>query len=372
MKVLCVVPVNVIHETEMFIGLKKLGVDIQVITCRESEPCLTKLQTANIPVNIIPLKKKHDAAGIKRIQEVLDTHPFDIVHAFNNKTVYHALAACRRHPRKDSIKFIAYRGIVGNVSFLSPYSWATYLNPRVDRIICVAEAIRQFLLNMRFLWLKFPAHKAVTIYKGHKLDWYQSQPANLSEFGIPENAFVVGCTANYRPRKGIRYLIEAWELLADQDDIHLLLIGDMQNQKLLQQIKQSRNSANIHLSGFQDNAPGILAACDACILASIKREGLPKSVIEGMVYSTPPIVTNSGGSPELIEDGISGIIIPPKSPQAIAEAILKLQQNPELRSTMGQAARARIKRDFNAETTVEKTYALYNELYQELCQTSHS
>lgn len=358
MRVLCVVPHNVIHETDQFIGLKNKGVDIHVVTARTNEPDYSNLIAAGIPVHAIPVRKRLDRNAINKIRGLMTQTDFDIVHAFNNKTVANALIASKGFP----VKFIAYRGIVGNVSFLNPGSWMTYLNPRVDRIVCVAEAIRRHLLNMKFLWLRIPPHKPVTIYKGHDLRWYHKPPHNLAEFGIPDNAFVVACTTNFRPRKGIHILIEAFNRLPRDLNIHLLLIGNMDAPILRKLIQNNKNGDRITLTGYRKEAPEITAACNACILPSIKREGLPKTIIEGMAYGVPPIVTNSGGSPELVEPDISGIVVPPKSSAAIADAILFLYRNPEQARRMGEAARERIKTSFNVQDTIDKTHALYKEL----------
>ncbi|HEX7026022.1 MAG TPA: glycosyltransferase family 4 protein [Gammaproteobacteria bacterium] len=358
MRVLCVVPSNVIHETDQFIGLKNKGVDIHVVTTKIHEPDYSKLIAAGIPVHTIPLRGRLDQKAIAKIRKLMAQHKFDIVHAFNNKTVANALIAAKGFP----VRFIAYRGIVGNVSFFNPGSWMTYLNPRVDRIICVAEAIRRYLLDMKFLWLKIPPYKPVTIYKGHDLRWYRKQPHDLAEFDIPSNAFVVACTTNFRPRKGIDVLIEAFNRLPREPDIRLLLIGNMDAPKLRKLIQRNKNRDRITLTGYRKDAPEITAACNACILPSIKREGLPKTIIEGMAYGVPPIVTNSGGSPELVEPDISGLVVPPKSPDAIANAILFLHRNPEQARQMGEAARERIRTAFNIQDTIEKTFALYHEL----------
>lgn len=360
MRVLFITPGNAVHETSLFVGLKQQGVNVHVITGKRAEPDFTLLQNAGIPVCEIKFKHRFSAKAIQQIRRILKAQPFDIVHTFNNATLSNALLATRNYPAK----IVAYRGIVGNVSFLSPASWTTYLHPRVDRIICVAEAIRKYLLDLNFLGLRIAQKKPVTIYKGHRMDWYQKPPHDLTEFGLQETDFVVGCTANFRPRKGIDLLIRATAYFPENSNIHLLLIGKMDNLKLRKLIEASPNPQRIHLTGFRSNAPEILAACDACILPAIKREGLPKSIIEGMAYAVPPIVTDSGGSPELIEHGSSGLIIPSGSIKAIADAILQLYNNPELRKNMGLAAQERIRKDFTAEATIEKTYALYRELLQ--------
>ena len=93
---------------------------------------------------------------------------YDILHLFSNKALQNGLIAARRLP----VRIIAYRGIVGNVSFFSPVSWLRVLNPRIDRIVCVAEAVRGYFLQMRPAFLRVPPTRLVTIYKGHSLDWY--------------------------------------------------------------------------------------------------------------------------------------------------------------------------------------------------------
>jgi len=358
MKVLCVAPHNARHETVQFLGLQKKGVDLYVVVGRKVEPDCSELEAAGIPVEVLPMSKHLDRPVMLRIREIIKARGIDIVHAFNNRTVMNALQACRGLP----VRFIAYRGIVGNVSFLNPASWMTYLNPRVDRIICVAEAIRLHLLQLRFLWLKIPEYKPVTVHKGHDLSWYNKPAADLRQCGIPENAFVVGCAANYRPRKGIEVLVDAMQLLPADTNIHLLLIGNMDNQHLHKRIRNNRCTDRIHLAGHVNNAPEFLEACSLCVLPSLKREGLPRSVIEGMAYGVPPIVTNSGGSPELVTHMENGMIVTPGSAEELANAIMTFYRDPEFRKRVGAAARQTIATRFTVEQTVEKTYQVYKEL----------
>lgn len=357
MKVLCITENSDRPEAETFIGLKKKGVYITVI-CPNSAPHFNRLTNAGIDVVDYKFKSRIDRSGIKKIRNIINSKQIDILHMFNNKAVSNGLLAAIGLP----VKTIAYRGIVANVSFFDPASWMTYLNPKVDRIVCVANAIRDYFHNMSFLGFGLNKDKIITIYKGHDLSWYQDTPADLKQFDIPDNAFVVGCIANNRPRKGIQYLIDATNYLPTDSNIHILLIGNMDSGDLLKKIKNSQNRDKIHLTGFRTDAPSIVAACDADILPAIKREGLPKAVIEAMVYKVPPIVTDSGGSPELIIQNESGIIIPPADSKAIADAIMYLYEHPEERIQMGEQAQIRIRDYFKNSTTIEKTLDLYKEL----------
>jgi glycosyltransferase involved in cell wall biosynthesis len=228
----------------------------------------------------------------------------------------------------------------------------------------VADAVREFFLEMRPRFLRLPPERLVTIYKGHSLDWYRAAPADLATLGIPADAFAIACVANYRPRKGIEVLVDAFPRL--QARAHLLLIGGgMDAPQLARRIAASEAKARIHVLGYRSDAPALTAACNVFVLPSTKREGLARSLIEAMAYGVAPVVTNCGGSPELVVDGVSGIVVPVNDTAALAAAIRTLHDDEALRARLGAAARERIGRDFRIEDTVAKTLALYRSLAAE-------
>ncbi|HVS23985.1 MAG TPA: glycosyltransferase, partial [Gammaproteobacteria bacterium] len=97
-------------------------------------------------------------------------------------------------------------------------------------------------------------------------------------------------------------------------------------------------------------------------LPSVKREGLARSLIEAMAYGVAPVVTDCGGSPEVVVDEQCGIVVPVRDAAALARAIARLYEDAGLRERFGAAARARIGSDFRIERTIEQTLALYREL----------
>src|SRR5690606_13721992 len=107
-------------------------------------------------------------------------------------------------------------------------------------------------------------------------------------------------------------------------------------------------------------------AADLFVLPSIKREGLARSLIEAMILGTPPIVTDCGGSPELVVHEESGLVVPVRDSAALAAAIERLYRDPELRERLGAAARRRILVRFRIEDTTAETLALYRRLAQPL------
>ena len=337
-------------EAETLLGLARAGVDCEIMTQGDS---VYRKQMEALGIRVIDYvpDRKFDMASARHIRKHIEAGGHDLVHLFNNKAIANGLIAAR----KSKVKVITYRGQTGNVHRYDPVCWMTHLNPRIDRIICVANAVRDDL-RKRLL----QPERAVTVYKGHDLSWYSDTPADLSEFGIPAGAFVIGAVANYRPRKGFEVLVEAMRHLPADTPVHLVLVGGgMDNPKLTRLIDASPLKERIHIAGFRRDATAIIAACQASVLASLKREGLPKTVIEAMVYSVPPIVTDTGGSAELVRHRDCGLVVPPGDAEALARAMSELATDRERAAGMGMRARARIDVHFNIRETVSNTLAVY-------------
>jgi glycosyltransferase involved in cell wall biosynthesis len=358
-KALCITEDPDRPTTATFVGLKDAGVDITVI-CPPGER-RDWLEANGVRVLDVPLRRRFDRGAVRRLRAELDSGRYDILHLFSNKALQNGLAASRSLP----VKIVAYRGIVGNVSFFSPVSWLRFLNPRIDRIVCVADAVRDYFLNMRPAFLRMPAERLVTIYKGHSLDWYRAAPADLAAVGVPAGSFAIACVANYRPRKGIEVLVDALGQLPASTSPHLLLIGGgMDAPRLKRRIAASPAAPRIHVLGHRKDAPALTAACEVFVLPSTKREGLARSLIEAMAYGVAPVVTDCGGSPELVQHGISGLVVPVADSAALAAAIRTLHDDAELRRRLGAAARERIRTSFRIEDTIARTLELYRSLVQ--------
>jgi glycosyltransferase involved in cell wall biosynthesis len=358
LKVLCVNGESDPAETGSFIEMYKAGVDITVITWPGTFN-YDALMDAGVPTIPYVLKGKISRPCIRFIRDELKRGQYDILHMLDKRATMNGLFASIGL----DVKLVAYRGIVGNQSYLDPLSWLYLLNPRIDRIICVCEAIRQNLLQLGIPGIRMRRDVPVTIHKGHNPNWYQPPYENLNQFDIPDDAFVLACTARGVRRKGVPVLLEAINQLPPGLNIHFLLAGtQMDNPQHQKLAAANRYADNIHLHSFLKRMPWILPNCDIAVLPSLRREGLPRGIIEAMIGGTVPIVTDSGGSPELIVEGESGFIVPPGEAAPITQRILELYNDRDLHARMSAAARERIRTDFTVEETARKTTDLYNDL----------
>jgi len=340
-------------EASIFIGLAKLGFDIRIMTYIPTGH-QKEFEEAGIKVIDFHPRKKNDRVEIKRIRDYVIQENIDIMHLFNSQSSVAGIAAAKGLP----VKVLLYRGYEGNFNWWDPTAYRKYLHPRVDKIFCNSIGVEDYLKRQ----LIFGKDKAVTINKGHDVAWYQGYEAIdiRKELGLAPDTFLMVNVANNRRMKGIPYLLEAMNHIPADAKIHLLLVGrNMDSKKNRSIIAKGPNADKVHFLGFRTDVLNIVKACDTFVLSSLFGESITKSVIEAMSLGIAPIITDFSGNVELVEDGVSGLVVPKRNGKAIAAAVLKLYQNPEMRNKMGKAATAHIAKNLNEQNTILKTKELY-------------
>lgn len=363
MKVLVISNYNAKHtvrpEAEIFIDLHQLGVEVEIMTY-EGSYYAKKFKENGIRVIDFHPEKKFSRKESDFIRKHLKEGRHDILHLFNSKSTITGIRAAKSLP----VKVVLYRGYEGNIKWYDPTCYLKYLHPRVDKIVCNAKSIENYI-NKQFKFQK-NKNKAITINKGHDVDWYKTKPISRKELGISENALLLVNSANNRKMKGIPWLLEAMNQIPGNCNIHLLLLGrNMETKENLHILNKGKNVEKVHFLGFRKDALSVVAACDAFVLPSIMGESLTKAVVEAMSLSVAPIITDIPGNAELLVNGISGLVVPAKNSEAIKNAILMLYHDRELCESFGNQAKQHIKTQLNHEKTVKEMKKLYEELLQE-------
>ena len=167
-----------------------------------------------------------------------------------------------------------------------------------------------------------------------------------------EQGFLVGYLGALEDKKGIEDLLQAAEA-SGVPRVQVALAGEGS--------LASRLSGRCLLLGQLADPRPFLRALDVFAFPS-HQEALPFAVLEAMAASRPVVATRVGGIPEAVEDRVSGLLVPPRDPPALAAALRRLAEEPGLARALGQAARARVERDFSAAGMVERTLAVYRRL----------
>ena len=171
------------------------------------------------------------------------------------------------------------------------------------------------------------------------------------------------CVARLDALKGINDLVRGVaECKTMRVGFDLSLVGDGPCRGELEGLVRSLDlSDEISFLGWREDVPALLMHADMYVLASYT-EGMPLSILEAMAAGLPVVATAVGGVPELVQDGVTGLLVPPRDPQALAGAMSRLVKDPALRRRMGEAGRRRVEEHFSFDRMVQQ----YEDLYREL------
>ncbi|MCE9616401.1 MAG: glycosyltransferase family 4 protein [Lentisphaerae bacterium] len=338
-------------ERAIYGRLATRGHQVDVL-CAADAPGLDALRAAGVAVQPIHIRHRLDLTAALAVRRAVRQRAPDVVYAPRNDSLAVTLLGVRG-PRPA---IVGYRGTIGHISRLDPACWMTYLHPRVARIVCVSEAVRAYLLGFHL-----PPGRLVTVHKGHDPAWYDAlQKPTRASLGLPPDAFLLGFTGRVRPVKGGEVLLQALARVPRELNVHLVMVGDIVDPGVRRLAQGATLRDRVHALGFRQDAAAIAAAFDAFAMPSLEREGLPRAAIEAMCQRVPPIVTRVGGMPELVADGVCGLVVPPRDVDALAMAIMALARDRDYARALGTAARRRIETDFHIDVTTDRMEQLFN------------
>jgi glycosyltransferase involved in cell wall biosynthesis len=234
------------------------------------------------------------------------------------------------------------------------------LTPQFDRIIAVSTAIEAKLANEGRDIVPISL-----IRNGVDLQRYDNQEPCCTlpdEYGMEPGSQIVGVVARLEPEKGHPTLLEAWPAVIHAvPDVYLLVVGEGSRRDALEaQARELRIAHRIVFTGRRDDIPAVTAALDVAVLPSY-REAQGLSVLEAMALSRPVVASNVGGIPEMIEDGVTGLLVPPHDPDALAAAIIRLLTDHPSADTLGRAGHDLVHDRFCNELMVDAIAAIYDE-----------
>jgi glycosyltransferase involved in cell wall biosynthesis len=295
-----------------------------------------------------------DLSAAWRLSRAIKALRPDIVHAHDPHGVAMAALALSMSTQPKRAALVAAR----RVDFrLKGNALSRWKYEQVDCFICASEAIRQILLADGVA-----KARTVTVHEGIDLGRVGSAPtAPLhEELWLPHGSPIVGNVAALVPHKGQRHLVEAAALVVRQvPDARFVIAGEGELRSTLeQQIKHLGLEKHVILAGFRPDILSLHKAFDIFVLSSVT-EGLGTSLLDAMACGRPVVATTAGGIPEVVRDGETGILVPPRDHQAMADAIVRLLRTERLRRDMGAAGLSLANAKFSAERMVAETLAVY-------------
>lgn len=232
---------------------------------------------------------------------------------------------------------------------------------RMDRIVAVSGAVRDDLVKRGIC-----QDAVAVIYNGLPLESYDchaTDPGVRSEFGLAQDAFVIGAVGRLASVKGFEYLIDAMALVrGDIPNCRLIVAGDGPlREDLTRRIAVNGLTPHVQLVGYQDPIARFFSAIDLFVMPSLS-EGLPMALLEAMACRKPVIASSVGGIPEVITDGKSGVLMMPADSAQVADKIRFAYCNPRIMATLKVQARSLVESEFSSATMAERYVSEYSEL----------
>lgn len=366
-------------ELQMFLVAKFLNKEkFKVVVCLGPYPTLDKLvknlENEEIKVICLPIKHKNDPAQLKLIKELIKEEKIGLIHInlWNPASGRFAFLA----GKKAKIPIVITEHDPFKINFLKNIFKKSTLK-YTKKIIAISADNKRLLQK---LYPKF-ANKITVIQNGIDITWWKSQFLSFNQsdrenirrnlFQIPveqDKKKLVGFTAaELHPRKGIHILLRAIEKLIkelpeNKRNLSFVIAGNGPQKEVLEKLIEKRNlHPYVILLSRQKNIPHLMKSADFFVLPSV-REAFGLVNLEAMISGLPIIATQTGGIPEIIKDGKTGLLVPKEDDEKLKEAIKKFINSKSLRSRLSKNGKAKVEKSFSAEKMAKEYEKVYDSL----------
>lgn len=257
--------------------------------------------------------------------------------------------------------------VAHNRSFQRPQRALRWHFKLVDHHIAISTAVRDNLLE-----LGAPEHRVAVVHDAVNVEEIRSEArrsAPREEFGITDDQLVFGLFGRVVPWKGtLEFVRAAVEVLTEEPAARAFVVGDASDgdPEYFDEVRglagESGVSDRFEFPGYRDDVPALMDAMDVVVHASTVPEPFGMVLIEAMALEKPVVATRGGGPDDIVVDGETGVLVPPRSPSSLTDSVLRLLRSPETRAAMGRRGAARVDRKFTSQRYARDTMEIYDHL----------
>ena len=334
------------------VTMRDRGHELAVVG-RPGARILDRAKEAGFATFIVDMRGAIDLPAIIKLRRVIREFGADVVNTHSGRDTQLAGMAARTLGNRPRI--VRTRHLALPITSKFTYS----ILP--DQVVTVSRFVERYLVSAGV-----PQNKVCTIATGVDFGRYQPSASGgtlKAELGLPPETLLVGTVAILRAKKGHAEILDAAPaVLARFPDAHFVFAGDgPQTDNLKARIAAEGLSGRVHLLGLRRDVSNVLESLDLFVLPT-HQEALGTAFIEAAALGVPAIGTNIDGVPEIVQDGSTGLLVPPHDGKALGEAIISLLADPARRATMRQTASEFVRRQFSREKMAEGMEALYQRL----------
>jgi len=347
-----------LHILNLSEQLRQRGYDV-TIACRPGrwvEERATQMGLKTVPIRVM---RQGDWQDFGKLRRYLRENKTDVIHVHWSLDMVVPGFAARMEdvPVRILSRHMPY-------PFKSPLGTFLYSRVLFTRIVTVSNSVRETLLKCGV-----PADKVQVIHHGTDIEAFSrttlERKAVRQDLGIPDECVAIGIVGRIAPEKGHEVLLDALGKLGDRYPLRLVIVGSGPDEAAIREkIERLGLSEKVIFTGFRDDVNNVIAALDVVTVPSTWNEPCSAVIQQGMALSKPVIGTRTGGSPEMILDGETGLLVPPSDADALANAVGQMAGDAFLRRRLGAAGRERVESHFSLQIMTDKIEALYRREYE--------
>lgn len=363
------------HIVELTIGLAGRGVDVTLFASAVRDPTfrqdLARCGAAGVRVREIPMRREIAPFADVRHAAILVREfargDFDVVHTHSSKAGALGRFAARVAARSAAIVHTPHTFAFNFAEQFSARTRRIFLAVEralgrvTDRLVHVSRSEREEGIALGIV----PPERAIVIENGIDATVYEGRdPKRVRrEFGIDDDTPLIGAVGLLNEAKGHAHLIEAVaELRGRGNRVRCLIVGEgALRADLERKIRDFGLDDAVILAGYRRDIPDVLAALDVFAMPSLW-EGMPYGVLEAMASSKPVIASDVNGCRDLVSNGETGLLVPPRDPRALASALEQVLSDRDLAARLAIAGRALVRREYSLDAMIDR----YVELFQSL------
>ena len=316
------------------------------------------LQEGGTEIFVLDRKPGIDFSIIKRLAGILKKNDIDIVHTHQYTPYFYGATAAILYG-KCKIIFTEHGRPQPDYMRFKRVLYNQFLNLYTNRI----TGVSRFSKNSLIKYEQLPPDKIKIIHNGvivGRNNIVGDVQGKRYELGINNSETAVAMIGRFYPIKNHKMLLKAFQgALKEVPDMKLVLVGEGPTKKECENLAYNLGIAgHVIFLGLRKDVSALLQIFDICVLSS-DIEAAPLSVLEAMAAGLPAIATDAGGNPEIIINGLTGVLVPPNNDIEFSKAIISLAKDPEKRKKMGQAGKNRVEQFFNLENMLEEYERLY-------------
>ncbi len=333
------------------------------LVCLCHGPLQEEAERAGIPAYTIPMRHALDLTVIPQLTKLMQQLNIAIVHTHGSRANLTARLAARRLnlPVVTTVHSSLARDYRNPLVAQAALALDRITTPLAAKVITISDFLQQEVRQRG-------AKSVVTIYNG--IDQRDFQGINLvnhlrQELGLAQEGPVVAAIGRLHPAKGQQYFLEAAAIVrASHPTAKFLLVGSGPlESELRQQAQQLGVAGNVIFTGYISHVEKVFAVSDIVCLPSLA-EGMGLVLLEAMYFAKPVVASRVGGIPEVVKNGVNGLLVPPADPILLAAAIRRLLDDPTFAAKLGAAGQASFEQ-FSLRKMVERTGEVYKELLQQ-------